>query len=175
MDNILSEPSNHSHAPNTNRVPVIELQNHIKARAAASDEASSGILYSALRTFPLDSAGALPKNDTLMRAIRRQRVAAPLNANNRLPDNLKQTDRGDNFVLHEDDDLIIFTTDANLSVLKTCKHWFADGTFKVRNERLIFPQFCNSDCRCVLMISTNCLHCMDYSHLKLFHWCMVFL
>ncbi|CAF1192190.1 unnamed protein product [Adineta ricciae] len=80
------------------------------------------------------AAGRLPQTESLLRTIRRQRQAEPTTPGNRLPDQLKQTDRGENFVLHEDKDLIIFTTNSNLSVLKTCKHWFADGTFSVSPE-----------------------------------------
>ncbi|CAM4975310.1 unnamed protein product, partial [Rotaria socialis] len=64
-----------------------------------------------------DAAGQLPQGDTLLRTIRRQRPAPSTNNDNQLPDNLKQTDRGENFVLHEDEKLIIFTTATNLSVL----------------------------------------------------------
>ncbi|CAF1691370.1 unnamed protein product, partial [Adineta ricciae] len=77
------------------------------------------------------AAGQLPRTDTLQKTIRRQRQTPKASPDNRLPDHLKQTTRGDNFILHEDDKLIIYTTTSNLSVLKTCKHWFADGTFKV--------------------------------------------
>ena len=76
----------------------------------------------------------MPKNETLLRTIRRQREAETPNPDNQLFDNLKLPDRGDNFVLHEDKTLIIFATDSNLEVLKSCKHWFADGTFKVCSE-----------------------------------------
>jgi len=131
MDAIVSGPTEHCHAPNTDQVPVLQLKNQIKSKAADSEEPSSTILHSAMRSFPLDSAGQLPQNETLLRTIRRQRQAAPAGPDNRIPDALKKTDRGDNFVLHEDENLIIFTTDSNLSVLKACKHWFADGTFKV--------------------------------------------
>ncbi|CAF4523270.1 unnamed protein product, partial [Rotaria socialis] len=130
MDTVLSEPTEHCHAPNLGKIPVLELKNKIKSRAADSEEQSSTILHSVLRSFPLDSAGQLPKTDTLLRTIRRQRQAISVNADNRLPDHLKQTDRGENFVLHEDNKMIIFTTTSNLSILEACKHWFADGTFK---------------------------------------------
>ncbi|CAF4649071.1 unnamed protein product [Rotaria socialis] len=73
-----------------------------------------------MRSFPLDVAGQLPQSETLLRTIRRQLQGPPMNSNNQLPDHLKQTDRGENFVLHEDEKLIIFTTATNLSVLKTC-------------------------------------------------------
>ena len=71
MDVIVSGPTEHCHAPNPDYVPVVELKNKIKSRAGDSEELSSVILHSALRTFPLDSAGQLPKNETLLRTIRR--------------------------------------------------------------------------------------------------------
>ena len=134
MDAIVSDPTQHCHASNPDLIPVVELRNQIIARSAESEEPSSAILHSAIRSFPLDAAGQLPKTDTLLRTIRRQREAEPSNPDNLLPDHLKLTDRGDNFVLHEDKALIIFTTESNLSVLKSCKHWFTDGTFKVCPE-----------------------------------------
>ncbi|CAF4329354.1 unnamed protein product [Rotaria socialis] len=84
MDVIVFAPTEHCHASKTNLVPVLELKNKIKARAAETEESSSTILHSAMRSFPLDAAGQLPQT--------------------------------------------------NLSVLKTCKHWFVDGTFKMRPE-----------------------------------------
>jgi FLYWCH zinc finger domain len=134
MDAIVSGPTEHCHAPNHDHIPVVELRNQIKSRSADSEEPSSAILHTAIRSFPLDSSGQLPKTETLLRTIRRQRQGEAPNPDNLLPDHLKVTDRGDNFVLHEDKTLIIFTTDSNLSVLKSCKHWFADGTFKVCPE-----------------------------------------
>ena len=112
-------------------IPVLKLQNKIKSRAAETEESSSIILHSVMRSFPLDAAVQLPQSDTLLRTIRRQRQVAPPNSNSQLPDHLKHTGRGENFILHEDKELIIFTTTSNLSVLEMCKHWFVDGTFKV--------------------------------------------
>ena len=132
MDAIVSGPTEHCHAPNLDRAPVVDLKNKIRARAADSEEPSSTILHTVMRSFPLDSADQLPKSQTLLRTIRRQRQAILTDQDNKLPDHLRLTDRGENFVLHDEKDLIIFTTDSNLSVLKTCKHWFADGTFRVR-------------------------------------------
>ena len=131
MDAILSGPTEHCHAPNLDRLPVIELKNKIKSRAADSEESSSTILHTLIRSFPLDAAGQLPKTETLLRTIRRQRQADPTDPDQLMPDRLKLTDRGESFVLHEDESLIVFTTASNLSILKSCKHWFADGTFKV--------------------------------------------
>ncbi len=79
----------------------------------------------------------------------------------------KKTDRGEDFVLYEDEKLIIFTTTSNLSALKGSKHWFADGTFKVSNQSTCRrPLLITSLSRFVLTTSINCSHCMRlWSHL----------
>ena len=69
MDTFLSQPTTHCHAPNPDLVPSIELKNDIKARATTTDEPTSSVLHTALRTYPLSTAGQLPKNDTLMVTI----------------------------------------------------------------------------------------------------------
>ena len=139
MDTILTGPTDHCHAPNLDLAPVLALKNKIRKRAAETEEPSSTILHSIMRSFPLDSASELLRSDSLLRTIRRQRQTEPVDAQNKLPAHLRKTDRGDDFVLHEEKDLVIFTTDANLAVLKNCKHWFADGTFSVRKH-------CSVDC-----------------------------
>ena len=135
MDAIVSRPTEHCHAPISDLVAVLELKTKIKTRVVTTEELPSTILHSVMRSFPLDATGQLPQGKTLLRTIRRQHPAPPTNVNNQLPDRLKQTDRGENFVLHEDEKLIIFTTATNLSVLKTCQRWFVDRTFNVREKQ----------------------------------------
>ena len=134
MDSFLSQPTSHNHAPNPDKIPVIQLHNEVKQRAATTDEPTSSILHSALLTFPLGAAGQLPRTDIILQTIRRQREAPATIVDGHLPEDLKKTHRGDDFVLHQDDEMIIFATRANLSALKQSKHWFADGTFKVSNQ-----------------------------------------
>jgi hypothetical protein len=151
MDAFLSPPTQHEHAPNPDRIPVIKLHNHVKARAATSDEPSSSILFSALRTFPLHAAGELPRTDIILQTIRRQRATPSAVSGSGLPDHLKKTDRGEDFLLYQDKELIMFTTKSNLTVLKQSKHWFADGTFKASDQLrgvtllIIFIQVCPKD------------------------------
>jgi hypothetical protein len=90
MDTFVSQPTAHIHAPNPERIPVIELNNEIKLRAAYSDESTSVILHSALRSLPLRSAGELPRTDALMRTIRRQRTVPSVASDGRLADHLKK-------------------------------------------------------------------------------------
>jgi len=131
MDTFLSQPTTHNHAPNPDRIPAIKLHNQVKQRAATTDEPTSSILHSALRTFPLSAAGQLPRSDIILQTIRRQRTTPAATPNGHLSDDLKKTCRGEDFLLYEDKEMIIFTTKTNLSILKQSKHWFADGTFKV--------------------------------------------
>ena len=131
MGRFISTRTRHCHAPQPDQISAIKLNNEIKDRAATTNESSSSILHSALCTFPLSAAGQLPKTESLLLKIRRQRTAPKVDANGHLPEELRKTYRDEPFILHEDEHLIIFTTRTNLSVLKENKHWFADGTFKV--------------------------------------------
>lgn len=116
MDAFLSPPTDHCHAPNPERVPAIRLKNEIKTRALTTDESTSTIIHSALRMYPLSAAGQLPKNEALMLMVRRQRTVETLDDNGRLPEKLRKTYRGEDFILYEEKNLIIFTTKMNLSI-----------------------------------------------------------
>jgi hypothetical protein len=132
MDMILSRPTDHCYAPNLSLARVLALKNKIRIRAAETEESSSNILHSVMRSFPSGFAGELPRGDSLLRTISRQRQSGPLDSHNKLLDYMKLTDRGDDFLLNEGKDLVIYTTNAYLAVLKTYRHWFVDGTFTVR-------------------------------------------
>jgi hypothetical protein len=131
MEVFIKEPSEHSHAPDPDRVHIIRLKNEIKTNSSSSDEATSNLLFNALRTIPLSAAPALPTSNALMQTIRRERRPLQLDENDQLPFVFRQTDRGENFVLLENESMVIFTCERNLSVLQRCKHWFMDGTFSV--------------------------------------------
>ena len=131
MNTFLSNPTALCHAFNSDLIAAIQLRNNIKTRAAKTEEQSSSILHSALRTYPISAVGALPKTETLMLTIRRQHVNDKNDADGRIPERLRKTDRDEDFILFEDEKLIIFATKTNLSPLKENRHWFADGTFKV--------------------------------------------
>ena len=134
MDTFISDPTMHNHPSNPDRIPVIQLHNQMKQSAVTTDQPSSSILNSALRTFPIQAVGELPKNENIVQTIRRQRTKTTAQSNGFLPENLKKTYHGEQFLLYEDNEMIILTTKSNLSILKQCKHWFADGTFKVSSH-----------------------------------------
>ena len=108
------------------------MKNKTKTLIIESEESSSRIFNSAIRSFRSDAVCQLPQSETLSRSIRQQCQVPSANLNNQPPDQLKQTDRAENFLLHENKELIIFTTASNLPVLKAYKHWFADESFKIR-------------------------------------------
>ena len=66
--------------------------------------------------------------------IRRQRTVETADVDGRLPEKYRNTYHDEDFILYEDKNLIIFTTNTNLSILKQNKNWFADGTFKVNYQ-----------------------------------------
>ncbi|CAF4422699.1 unnamed protein product, partial [Rotaria magnacalcarata] len=48
------------------------------------------------------AAGQLPKNESLMLMIQRQRTTETVDADGRLPEKLRKTYRDGGFILHED-------------------------------------------------------------------------
>ncbi|CAF1415647.1 unnamed protein product [Adineta ricciae] len=134
MDFFMLDPTAHSHAPNPEQIPAIEAMNKIKMKVVSSDEATSSIIQSSLRALPLTAVSSLPSPASLVRTVRRQRPTPCSTSNSLLLDLFRKTDRGEDFVLYEDNQMIICATTRNLSLLKQCKHWFVDGTFKVCPE-----------------------------------------
>ena len=126
MNTFVQEPTSHSRAPNPIRLHVIRLQNGIRERSESSEEATCIILHNVLRTVPLNIRAELPSTDALEQCIRRKRPQFDLDSDSQLPLIVKRTDRGEDFVLHENESMIIFTSKSNLKVWKECQHWFCD-------------------------------------------------
>ncbi|CAF4942849.1 unnamed protein product, partial [Rotaria magnacalcarata] len=80
----------------------IQLENEIKANAAITDESTSTIIHSALRTYPLSAAGQLRKNRSLMLMIQQQRTTETVDVDGHLPEKLRKTYHDEGFILHED-------------------------------------------------------------------------
>ena len=175
MNEFMKEPSGHSHVPDPNRLHVIRLKNEIKIHGASSDEGASTILSDVLCTTPLAVTAGLPSTEALLHTIRREQKPVQLDHNGRLPFMLLETDRGENFVLYEDDSTIIFTCEKNLSVLQECRHWLIDGTFSVC--LLIFQPSIDQifTLTSVQKAIINYLLFMGCTFIKLPHWYMLYL
>ena len=118
MDTFLSPPTAHCHVPNPDVVSAIQLKSDVKARAAITDEPTSSILLTAVRTSPVTVADQLPKTNVLTPTIRRQRAPPTLDPDCRLPEKLRKIDCVEDFIFFESEKLIIFTTKSNSSILK---------------------------------------------------------
>ncbi|CAF1135983.1 unnamed protein product, partial [Rotaria magnacalcarata] len=102
MGTFLSLPTSHCRAPERDSVPAIRLKNDIKAHAAITDESTGTIIHSTIRTYPLSAAGQLPKNESLMLMIQRQRTTETVDTDGRLPEKLRKKYRDEGFILHEE-------------------------------------------------------------------------
>ena len=76
-----------------------------------SEERTSNIFHATMRSFLLQSAGSLPKSDSL---IRRQRQIELVDEYTMIPAVLKKAEQEEDFVFYEDKRLIIFTTERSL-------------------------------------------------------------
>ena len=172
MNEFIKEPSEYSHVSDPNRLHVIRLKNEIKICGASSNEGASTILSDVLRTTPIAVSAGLLSTEASLQTIRCERKPIQLDHNGRLPFMLREADRGENFVLYEDDSMIIFTCEKNLSVLQECRRWFMDGTFSIC--LLIFQP--SMDQIFTLRSVQKTIYCLIRRTLvKLFHWYMLYL
>ena len=125
-DVVQGTPSQHSHASDPARTASLKAVNAIKEKAKSSDEVTSTIIQNCTSDFPLSAAGSLPNKETLSRMVRRMRSTPDGSI---LSEELRSTIRGENFVLHESEDLVVLSTGRNLQLLATKQNWLGDGTF----------------------------------------------
>ena len=64
------QATDHYHAPQSDRVPAIQLKNEIKTRTIVTGELTSPIIHSILRKYPLSAAGEYQRNEVVMLMIR---------------------------------------------------------------------------------------------------------
>lgn len=101
-DVVQGEASNHSHPPDTARNWSLKTVNKIKEKAKNSEERTSTIIQNSTSDYPLNAASALPKKETLAKMVRRQRTIPK-------GDILTRSIRGEDFVIHESDNLLILS------------------------------------------------------------------
>ena len=133
----------HNHVPDPAAMEVKSIQSTIRARATTSHDQPRRIIHESQTQLSQEAVAKLPQYKTLQRNIQRKRKIEGAPAVNpdtvadiTVPDALKKTLRDDQFLLHDSghDDhqrFFIFGTAANVETLKTNRHWFSDGTFKV--------------------------------------------
>jgi hypothetical protein len=140
----------HSHPPVPEAEVCFEMKSEIKHMAAKSKDNPREILRNAKAALNQECVPYLGNDPNLKAIINRVRSVQPDYGNAPqsieeidIPDQLKQTINGHDFVLHdsgkEDSSrFIIFATQFNLELLSQHDTWFADGTFYI--APLIFQQ-----------------------------------
>ena len=140
------DAASHTDPPSPEEVEAIRYVARVKAAAAEhSDRPPSAILRI---VHDADEAvqALLPTNENLKKTIQREvKKGLPPNPMHievlaEIPDTLRRTAAGDNFLLYDSRDdedydldhrIIIFGTRQNLKLLFNSDIWFVDGTFQV--------------------------------------------
>ena len=91
----------------------LKTVNEIKAKAKDSEVGKSTIIQNCTSDYPFNNAGALPKKETFVMFLRQGTVPH----GDILTNDLCKTIRGEDFIVHECDTLLIFTTPRNLNLL----------------------------------------------------------
>ena len=135
--------SSHSQGSDPIRIGILKGYNHIKERAANSEESTRLILSYGIDQMSSSSTAKLPSIESVKRRIRKHKGISNENCSNpkgpaeiEIPQKYKVTTKEEPFLLFDSgvgdsDRMIIFSTPTFFSLLKESKIWYADGTFKV--------------------------------------------
>ena len=138
---VKKEPKQHNHAGDPESVEVFRFMEDVKDKAKNSREAPHVIISDVASQVSQAAAVALPTTSSIKRTVRRVRqkedigLVMPLHRRDLVfTDDQTKTNNGDPFLMFDsgasDDRILIFSTARNLQVLSTCRHLYADGTFK---------------------------------------------
>lgn len=134
----------HKHPADPSKLEIVAARNSLKRKAADSVASTSVIVSEVLRGTSALAVPGLPLVATMKRSVRLYRSAhvgpTPKSVSDFvIPEEYKRTLDGDNFLLVDDtmEDggrIVVFGTEKNLDILRSCGFWMADGTFKVAPE-----------------------------------------
>ncbi|CAB4418896.1 unnamed protein product [Rhizophagus irregularis] len=137
---ILVKSSEHSHAPEANRVDVIRTVNMVKETAASQTrDKPSQIIQNAVINMPQESYSYMPNREALRRQVSRVRnINMPPQPKSLqdidVPANLCVTLGGEEFLTKDitlgEERIMIFCTTSNLEYLQKADFWVMDGTFR---------------------------------------------
>lgn len=141
-DRNCTDKGEHFHAPDPVKVGMDKVKEKVCKTAVTTHDPPRRILQDAIAGVPNELAAKIGSGARLKRAVSRRRRAIgnypppPQSAAAIvIPESLRNTFTGENFVIHdsgiEDENrIIIFGTNESLTWLRDNRHWLADGTFK---------------------------------------------
>lgn len=136
----VKEKNDHSHPPDATRQSVLSVVNSVKERAKLTNEKPANIIRGVKRSLEEVVVNDLPNDSALKQAAKRQRIKSTGAENLKglnfvIPDILNQFEDGRLFTIadycHEDNRIIVFSTDTLLSMLCDSEMILMDGTFKI--------------------------------------------
>ena len=137
---ISSVSGEHNHSGNPTNVEVRKFLDKVKSDARTTRDSPHYIVSNAASELSGCVAAALPQTSSLKRSIRRVRqeeqCRSTVNHRNQLilSEEDTKTNKGKAFLMFDsgevEDRMLVFSTEKNLNVLASCKHYFMDGTFK---------------------------------------------
>lgn len=134
----------HNHGPCVNEKEALTVKQNIRDMAKTTDERPKSIVQQCSKEVSHEAAVLIQSYDAARMMIHRERQKnlrnSGLSATNiqevEIPEEFQKTFRGDSFLLYDSGNedqnrIIIFGTNNNLSLLKEFCDWSVDGTFKV--------------------------------------------
>lgn len=142
--------TSHNHVADASILEAKRACNRIKELAAHQVELTTqAVIATVSQEVSVGATGQLPSISSLKRTIQhvRQRMEAiPANPRNLtelvIPEEYTRNSDGEPFLLFDsgpnEQRILIFSTDRNLTFMESCEHWYVDGTF--RCTPLLFGQ-----------------------------------
>ena len=143
QNEVVEIKSEHNHVPDPGAYEARKSISAIKERATTSRDTPRFIIQTEQATLSSEAISSLPQYRSIQRTVQRKRklnsepiVQPRAIPDINIPDQLRSTLRGENFLLHDsgsdsENRFFIFGSEANLDTLTDNWKWFADGTFKV--------------------------------------------
>jgi len=130
----------HTHAPDHSETEIRIAAQKLVETATQTTQSTANVLTSVLEDAA-EVKSSLPEIRSLKRKIQRTRskkftVVNPTSLGELIvTDEYRHLRNGVKFLLFDsgpesENRVLIFGTEKNISTLKTCKHWYSDGTFK---------------------------------------------
>ena len=139
-ENLLKQSGEHTHAPNPDRVKAEIIRSNMKREARISNARTNTIVAANIGVAEESVMANLPKAETMLRDVRRQRqihnnmpeIPQRDDTMFNIPHQYTITQNNKQFLWYDnqrEDRILIFGIEESLNYLNNSEHWFMDGTF----------------------------------------------